>query len=188
MYQEKSESTRAERRIIEQAAHVLAEGRGRTMQEIADISGVGRTTLYRHFRTREDLIRAIKLQALEDARAAMAASRPDEGSAEDALRRVIAGIVRVGDRYRVLIEEGMSEETDMHKDADLVETFFRLVERGQREGAFTTAMSPQWILTAVGSLIMAAIQQVQAGELARNHAATMVADTLLGGIRGTARD
>jgi AcrR family transcriptional regulator len=185
MYQEKSESTRAERRIIEQVAPVLAEGRGRTMQEIADVSGVGRTTLYRHFRTREDLIRAIKLQALEDARAAISASRPDEGSAEDALRRVIAGIVNVGDRYRILIEEGMTKEEDMHEHADLVAAFFSLVERGQREGVFTTAMSPQWILTAMGSLIMAAIQQVHEGELARNYAATTVADTLLGGIRGT---
>jgi AcrR family transcriptional regulator len=185
MYQEKSESTRAERRIIEQAAHVLAEGRGRTMQEIADISGVGRTTLYRHFRTREDLIRAIKLQAMEDARAVIAASRLDEGDAEAALRRVIAGVIGVGDRYRVLAEEGMSKHDDMHEFSDVGAALLSLVERGQREGAFTTAMSPQWILTAMGSLLMTAIEQIHAGELARNHAAATVADTLLHGIRGT---
>src|SRR6516225_4822835 len=98
MYQEKAEGTRAERRIIEQAAHVLAEGRGRTMQEIADISGIGRTTLYRHFHTREDLIQAIKAQAVEEARATLIDSRPEEGGAEEAMRRVIAGLLSVGDR------------------------------------------------------------------------------------------
>jgi AcrR family transcriptional regulator len=185
MYQEKSESSRAERRIIEQATHVLAEGRGRTMQEIADISGIGRTTLYRHFRTREDLIRAIKLQALEDARAVIIASRLDEGSAEAALRRVIAGVIGVGDRYRVLAEEGMSKHDDMQEFSDVGAALLSLVERGQREGAFTTAMSPAWILTAMGSLLMTAIEQIHAGELARNYAAATVADTLLGGIRGT---
>jgi len=188
VYQEKSECTRAERRIIEQAAHVLAEGRGRTMQEIADISGIGRTTLYRHFRTREDLIRAIKQQAMEDAHAAMVASRLDEGNAEDALRRVIAGFISVGDRYRILVEEGLSkEEMHDHKE-DLGAALYALVERGRREGTFTSTLSSHWILTAMGHLVMAAIEQVQAGELARNYAATTVADTLLRGIRGSARD
>jgi AcrR family transcriptional regulator len=186
VYQEKSASTKAERRIIEQAAHVLAEGRGRTMQEIADISGIGRTTLYRHFRTREDLIQAIKFQALEEARAAMVAGRLGEGNAEDALRRVIAGLISVGDRYCILVEEGLSKE-EMHGDKeDLGAELYALVARGQREGTFTSTLSSRWILTAMGHLIMAAIEQVQAGELARNHAATTVADTLLQGIRGSA--
>ena len=189
MYQEKSESTRTERRIIEQAAHVLAEGRGRTMQEIADISGIGRTTLYRHFRTREDLIRAIKSQAMEDACAAVVDSRPEEGNAEDAMRRVIAGLISVGDRYRILAEEGFSKEEMRHDEKDeLALELYGLIARGQRDGSFTSALSPRWILTAMGHLTMAAIQQVQAGELARNHAATTMADTLLQGIRGTARD
>lgn len=188
MYQEKSESTSAERRIIEQAAHVLAEGRGHTMQEIADISGIGRTTLYRHFRTREDLIQAIKRQALEDAHAAIVASRLDEGSPEDATRRVIAGLISVGDRYRILAEEGLSKE-EMHGDKeDVGAELLALITRGQREGAFSSTLSAHWILTAMGHLVMAAIEQVQAGELARNHAATTVADTLLRGIRGSARD
>jgi AcrR family transcriptional regulator len=184
MYQERFENTRAERRIIEQAAHVLAEGRGRTMQEIADISGIGRTTLYRHFHTREDLIRAIQTQGLEEAHAAVVAARPDEGDAADALRRVITGLVSVGDRYRILVEEGVPKT----EYQELGATLYALVERGQREGAFTPAMSSRWILTAMGNLLMAAIKQVQEGELARNHAATMVADTLLRGIQGPARD
>jgi AcrR family transcriptional regulator len=188
VYQEKSESTRAERRIIEQAAHVLAEGRGRTMQEIADISGIGRTTLYRHFRTRDDLIQAIKRQALEDARAAIVASRLDEGNAEGALRRVIAGLISVGDRYRIIVEEGLPKEGMHDAREDLGAPLYALVERGQREGTFTSALSSRWILTAMGHLILAAIEQVQAGELARNHAATTVADTLLRGIRVSARD
>jgi TetR/AcrR family transcriptional regulator, mexCD-oprJ operon repressor len=188
MYQEKLENTRAERRIIEQAAHVLAEGRGRTMQEIADISGIGRTTLYRHFHTREDLIRAIQTQGLEEAHAAVVAARPDDGDAADALRRVIAGLVTVGDRYRILVEEGVPKHEVKTEYQELGATLHELVERGQREGAFTPAMSSRWILSAMGNLLMAAIKQVQEGELARNHAATIVADTLLGGIQVATRD
>lgn len=188
MYQNKSERTRAERRIIEQAAHVLAEGRGRTMQEIADISGIGRTTLYRHFRTREDLIRAIQCLALEEARAALAASCLEEGTAEDALRRAIAGLISVGNRYQILFQEGHAKE-DMHEGiGNLGAELHALVARGQREGCFTSTLSPRWILAAVGHLVIAAIKEVQAGELARNHAAATVTDTLLRGIRASAQE
>jgi AcrR family transcriptional regulator len=187
MYQEKIENSRAVRRVIEQAAHVLAEGRGRTMQEIADTSGIGRTTLYRHFRTREDLIRAIKGQALEEARAVVAAACPDEGDPAEALCRVIAGLIGVGDRYRILAEEGLPKEETKDDKNDLAAALYAVVERGQREGAFTSGLSSRWILIAMGNLIMAAIQEVQAGELARNHAAAAVADTLLRGIRGPTR-
>jgi hypothetical protein len=104
------------------------------------------------------------------------------------MRRVIAGLISVGDRYRILAEEGFSKEEMHHDEKDeLTSELYGLVARGQGDGSFTSALSPRWILTAMGHLIMAAIQQVQAGELARNHAATTVADTLFEGIRGTAR-
>jgi AcrR family transcriptional regulator len=187
VYQEKLENSRAERRIIERAAHVLAEGRGRTMQEIADISGIGRTTLYRHFRTRDDLIQAIKVQALEEAGAAIKAARPEEGDPVGALRRVIAGLIAVGDRYRILVDEGLPKEEMKDDKHDFGTALYALIERGQRAGVFTSALSSRWILIAMANLILAAIREVQGGELARNHAAATVADTLLRGIREPAQ-
>jgi AcrR family transcriptional regulator len=182
MYQEDMIGTATERQLIEQAAAVLAEGRGRTMQEIADLSGVGRTTLYRHFRTREDLLQAIRAQALADVRATIAESRLDEDDAETALRRVIEGLLRVGHRYRVLVNEGHKEE-DREAFADLTAALISVVERGQREGLFTPTLTPRWVVAALGSLIAAAIRQVKDGELARNYAADAVAETLLRGVR-----
>jgi AcrR family transcriptional regulator len=183
LYHISAEARRTERRILEQAAHVLAEDRGRSMQEIADLSGVGRTTLYRHFRTREDLMRAIRAQAIEEAHAAIIESRLDEGDPEDALRRVIAGLLNVGDRYRILVYEPVSEEELGEKHRDLAAPLYALVARGQRAGVFSPTLPSRWILAAMANLVMAAIQQVQEGELARNHAAATVADTLLLGVK-----
>src|SRR5690349_1107345 len=92
-----------ERRILEQTLPVLAEGLGRSMQEVAEISGIGRTTLYRHFKTREDLIRAIHVLAMEEAIAAVRESRLEEGSAEEAMRRLVAALCSIGNKYIVLL-------------------------------------------------------------------------------------
>lgn len=153
------------------------------MHEIAELSGIGRTTLYRHFRTREDLLAAVKAQALADAWTAIEASHPEEGDPETALRRVIAGLVGVGDRYRVIFSEGMPHKEPKQEHLELKKALVDLIERGQREGTFSPALTPDWMLAAMGSLIFAAIRHINDGDLARNHAADTVANTLLNGIR-----
>ncbi len=183
MYQATTSISESERQIIDQAAAILAEGRGHTMNEIAELSGIGRTTLYRYFRTRDDLLAAVKAQAFADAWTAVEASRPDEDDAETALRRVIASLIGVGDRYRVAFTEGMPAKQPKPEHLELKNALVGLIERGQREGAFASTLTPDWVLTAMGALTFAAIRKVNEGDLARNHAADTVADTLLNGIR-----
>lgn len=176
--------SQGERRVLEQTLPVLADGLGRSMQEVADISGVGRTTLYRHFKTREDLIRAIYVLAMEEAISAVRDSRLEEGGADDALRRLVAALCAIGDKYRVLLahQPRVMKETG-EAASEISVPLFALVRRGQREGVFDTSLSPRWVLNAMGSLIVVAIRLVQEGEMARNYAPDMVADTLLSGIR-----
>jgi len=153
------------------------------MQEVADISGVGRTTLYRHFKTREDLIHAIYLVAMEETSAAVEGSHLEDGSADDALRRLITAVCAIGDKYRVLLAHQPAVMKEMGaKAAGISGPLLALVERGQREGAFDPTLPPRWILSAMGAMIVAGIKLVQEGEIARNHAADMVANTLLSGI------
>lgn len=111
----------------------------------------------------------------------------EEGSAEESLRRLIAAILSVRDRYRVLIEEDRLHHA---RDSDRPRFAGRhltevdaLIARGQRTGEFNPMWSPAWIRTAAGHLTIAALKLVHDGELAPNHAATMVADTLLSGIK-----
>jgi AcrR family transcriptional regulator len=191
--------------ILEQAAGILADNPARTMQEIADLLMVGRTTLYRYFKNREELARAIWVQAIDEVADTIRDSRLEEGEAGEALRRVIQGLIAIGDRYRVLFSgELLSEacpDPEHHAGAfdptgkkamlsakspemDALGAGLRsLVERGQREGAFDPAMPARWIVSVMGSLIVSAQKLVQEGELARNHAADLVADTLLRGVQ-----
>jgi hypothetical protein len=104
------------------------------------------------------------------------------------MRRVIAGLLSVGDRYRILADERFSHDEKKIETNDMAVALFALVERGQREGAFSSAMSARWILSAMANLLMTAIHMIQAGDLARNQAAATVADTLLRGVGGPIRD
>ena len=79
---------RVRRRILEAATGVLVMNRGVSMREIADAAEVGRTTLHRYFPGREDLIRAIALQAVAESEAAIKEAQLTEGSVEEAVRRL----------------------------------------------------------------------------------------------------
>lgn len=183
MYHSTAVISDSERQIVDQAAAILASGRGHTMNEIAELTGIGRTTLYRYFRTRDELLAAVRAQATADAWTAVQESRPDEDDAETALRRVIAGLVGVGDRYRVVFSEGMSHKEQKPEHLELKETMVRLIERGQREGVFAPNLTADWMLSAMGALIFMSIRKINDGDLARNFAADTVANTLLNGIR-----
>jgi AcrR family transcriptional regulator len=55
----RADARRNEAAIAEAAMRVLAQQPQASMAEIAEASGLGRATLYRHFRNRSELVHAI---------------------------------------------------------------------------------------------------------------------------------
>lgn len=182
MFQYDCVNSESDLRIIERTAAVLAEGHGRTMQEIADMSGVGRTTLYRRFRTREDLLQAIMKQAMTEAREAIDAANLHDGSSREAIGRVVEEFMKVGDKYRILFQEKSAHtEPEVEKDA-FVESLRELIRRAQRDGTIDPAVPVDWVLGSLASLVATAIRLIGRGELARNAAPDLVTRTLLDGM------
>jgi AcrR family transcriptional regulator len=182
MFQFECANSESDRRIIERTAAVLAEGHGRTMQEIADRSGVGRTTLYRRFRTREDLLRAIFEQAIAEAREGIKAAHPYDGDVRDAFDRVIEEMLKIGDKYRVLFQEKTAHSEHIDTKSTFVQMLRELIVRGQQDGTIEPNVPVEWVLGSMGALISTAIRLIGSGELARNHAADLVARALFDGI------
>src|SRR4051812_28259637 len=133
----RADAARNVHRIVEVAARLLGEDPGAGMADVASAAGVSRATVYRHFPTREALIAAIQIQAIEDSERALLACRLDEGTATDALRRLCAAWLDVAERY-AFAQLGLvaDDETRLRRQRILGEPLRALIERGKAAGEF----------------------------------------------------
>jgi TetR/AcrR family transcriptional regulator, mexCD-oprJ operon repressor len=114
--------------ILAAAASVLAARQGASMAEIATAAGIARGTLYRHFPTRESLLRALETAANEEAGRRLAEANLEQVPVDEALARVVRALVAVGEDFIVLLRERRPPEPGFA--APLV----ALIERGRANG------------------------------------------------------
>ena len=183
-YGRRADAERNRESVIGHATRLLCDDPTIDMLEIASASGIGRATLYRHFPTREALIVAITKQALDETEKAVEASRLEEGTAAEALIRLISALIDIGDRYRFLLSQGkamVEEQRQGHgmRFSAAVEALFR---RGQASGEFSALLSPSWMATIFGSLVVTVIHEVATGNLDQPQARATVSHAMLHGI------
>jgi TetR/AcrR family transcriptional regulator, mexCD-oprJ operon repressor len=183
----RADAARNVKRILETAAGVLANDQGAGMAEVASAAGLARATLYRHFPTRADLVDAIRAQSYDDAGAAIAACRLEEGPVGDALRRLVEGLVAVGDRYRFLQNEAETEAggaANRKREEELGRPVFAMIMRGQQSGELAADVSPRWVTRTLEALIRSALRGVSEGEFTASEAAALIYRTTVRGLSG----
>lgn len=178
----RADAVRNEAVIAEAALRVLAEQPGASMSEIAEASGLGRATLYRHFRTRAELVHAIQERALAAAGEAIAACGLDDLPPRVALACAIEALVGVGDRYRVLAREVSPDPRRLERQQSVAGPLLATIQRGQELGELRRDLPVPWVLASLGNLLTLALREIGGGRLTAEQAATLVAATLLEGI------
>jgi AcrR family transcriptional regulator len=179
----RADAERNLRRIIEAATALLAINRDASMAEIAEASGLVRATLYRHFPTRDDLLREIYSAALEDALEAIVAVDPDRGRVTDSIARVVEALLVVGDRYRILSEERRGYPELREQEESVGVPLIALVERGRQNGEVRDDLPLRWQVAALGSLINEALRAVGREDIERAEAGALVTRTFLESMR-----
>lgn len=168
--------------ILEAALTVLQSDPDAGMNQIADGAKVGRATLYRHFPTREDLLSALRQRARQQGKEAMLAANPDEGDPIEALERIVAALIDVGFRNRVLFGPKVSRP-DLAKREEHFEPIARTFARAQRDGIISTDFTVTWLTNALRVLLGAARVEGQAGRMAREDAPALIVRQLVEGAR-----
>ncbi|MCZ6655840.1 MAG: helix-turn-helix domain containing protein [Gammaproteobacteria bacterium] len=164
--------------IIDAAIIVLAGNASATMSEIALKAGVGRATLHRQFRSRDDLIRAIKDQCIRETDEASAAADHPNAPAFERLRAMFAAIIPLGDRYHFLTFEGASDDAITNRyqrELDWVETL-------KNDGELAADVPTSWVVAQIDQLVWTAWCEVAAGRVALADAPALAVRTLTKGL------
>ncbi|MDA0566740.1 TetR/AcrR family transcriptional regulator [Streptomonospora sp. S1-112] len=153
------------RRLIDAAWDMLAAGgpEAVTMRGVGERVGVSRTAPYRHFRGKDDLLRAVALRMMERMWAEVVGNLPGPDTAPEevpgALLRAFSGYVRLGleapEHYRLAHGEHRDhvDEDDLHDSAArMMEECVRAVAEGQRLGAIRPGDPWRMVLLSTAAL------------------------------------
>jgi AcrR family transcriptional regulator len=174
--------------IVDAAGRLLGDDPHVGMGEVAAAAGLSRATVYRHFATREALMGAIRSEALAQAASGLAGCRLDEGSVTDALRRLAAAWLDVGERFafpHLAGQPGGGATAEARAEARrlLGDPLRALIERGQAVGEISTDVSTEWAARVFGAVLVAGARAVIDGTLEHDAAVESVHGTLMRGIR-----
>jgi AcrR family transcriptional regulator len=167
--------------ILAAAAESLARNPDTSMGEIAAAAGVGRMTLYGHFKTRAELLNAVLTQVIAEAHDALDAVDAS-GDPRDALARLVAANWLVVDRLRLVLEAAQRElpaERIHQAHEQVLDRVQGLIERGRDAGAFRADLPVPWLVSLAMNVMHAAATEVTAGRLTSGQAPSVVAATLL---------
>ena len=163
--------------MIRAAVRLLAERPDASMRDIADASGLGRTTVYRHFPRRQDLVEAIYLEVLVEARAAVDAALAAGGPVLDVLRALGPRLVAIGDRYRFLDTHPELRERALAGERDVDEPLAGFLRRAQAAGEVRADLPVSWMIAVLRGLTAVAMVEVGAGRVTADEAGRHVGET-----------
>ncbi|RKT03739.1 TetR family transcriptional regulator [Streptomyces sp. 3211.6] len=171
--------------VLRDAAALLSRKSTATMDEVARAAGIGRATLHRHFAGRDALVRALEEFGIRRFEIAFDRARLDEGTAVEALHRLVAETETDAQLLAFLVTENQLFEGDQVNEgwARLDARVSALFRRGQQEGHIRIDLSPAWLTEALYGLIGTCAWAVMDGRVAAKDFQYMITELLLGGAR-----
>ena len=184
-----SPAVKSQQAILEAAAAVLTANPGASLARIAEEAGVGRATLYRHFSSREDLVRALAMESIREIDESTADLESRARSARHALELIFAAVAPLGERYHFLTREtGLLDDPELACETKRqAAAINKLIEAAKAEGSIAREVPTAWVAAAFDALIYAAWSAVEEGSIARNDAGGLAFRTLLDGLSSTRR-
>ena len=160
------DAARNHQRIVSAATAAIAElGAAVTLEEVARRAGVGVATVYRRFRTRDQLVRAVAAHVLTAVVEPVAAAESDDPFA-DLAATVEATVAAVAGHREVVALAHAAGVIDV----DLVDRYLhrleRLLDRARAAGVVRPELEPHDVATAV-VMVLATVRADTCGDWRR---------------------
>lgn len=162
----RADAERNRERVLEAVFALTGDLRDLSLDDIARQARVGRSTLYRHFATRDELLVAANLRAIEEGREMGRAVVAAGGTAREIFERLGHRVVELAGRFRVL---------RAHRDvaARLVaaggdDALTAWIADAHARGELRQELSPRWIAD-----MMIVLSMASADQLAQRDASTV---------------
>ena len=181
--QRRSDAERNRRLVIETGVELLSRDPELSMQELADASGVGRTTLYRHFPNRESLLEAVIAEIVDGAREEIAAAVA-EADPELAIRSLSAASIDLALRFGHLFaaRDGASPTYEAFKE-DETSPALRFLEVARERGEIRVDLPVGWLRSVIQAVTFTALDEIEAGIIPAEDAERLAGDTLVAILR-----
>lgn len=166
--------------VIDAAIELLAARPEAGIQEIADASGVGRSTVYRHFPDRvalfEGLMAEVGDQSAQTAEGIISRGGPATGT----LRDLGVAFVELGLHFRFLYSHRrLSKPSVRARTHDEESPTWGFLRAAQERGEIRDDQPVSWLSITVLTLSMAMVQDVLAGRIGQEQAGSMLGETLV---------
>ena len=183
----RADAERNRAHILAVAMERLADDPAVAFEEIVTASGLGRTTVFRHFASRDELLLAVVGLVAHEFGELLDEVRLEQGTATEALLRLIVAAGELANRVPILLAAQMPDVeaiAEMHAASQLMRVA-RLFERGQATGEFRKDVSSLWMVEALHALMDAAFRRIGRGGAAPTDLRHLVTPFILGGVTAT---
>lgn len=175
---------RSQQALLRAGLELLNTNKEASLSDIAAHAGVGRTTLYRQYETREKLITAVASYCLELIDEATAPIEHKAKSALDAIRLVFELVMPLTQEMQFLIHLDQFEEDDPaikeinnRHSGEMDE----LVTLAKQEGSINKSLPTSWVVNLISGLFIVSWLQQQDGETTVEQAASLAFTTFCQG-------
>lgn len=177
--QRRSDAERNRRLVIEAGVELLARDPELSMQEVADASGLGRSTVYRHFPNRESLLEAVIAAIVDGAREEIATAVAG-GGPEAAVRNLSAASISLALRFGHLFaaRDGASATYEAFKD-DGTSPARRFLEAARERNEIRSDLPVGWLRSVIQAVTFAAIDEIETGTVDEGTAIRLAGDTVV---------
>ena len=180
MSDRRSEKSRAA--LLASARRLLPRQPDVSLVEVAEQAGVGRATLYRHFRDKRELVDALCLITLAELDEAGAQIDRQARSARQAFELLFRALGPLADRLPIVeLAEQSRNEAVQRAVARQNREICDLVEWARQEGVMRSDLPTDWIVRLVNYLVGLCWESQQAGECSPEEASALALSTLFDG-------